>query len=150
VVLVLVLLFVVLPIVEIFVIIKVAGAIGGWDTLGLLIASSIVGAYLVRHEGWTVMRRVRDQLDRGVMPAREVIDGVLVLAGGVLMIVPGFVTDGVGLLLLFPPTRVVARTALIRRYRNRIDIITPRRRGGGPHERGPDGHSDGPPGVIDV
>ena len=148
--LVLVLLFIVVPIVEIAVAVKVAGVIGGWNTIGLLVATSIIGAYLVRHEGFVVLRRVQEQLNRGNMPGRELIDGALVLTGGVLMVVPGFVTDVVGLLLLFPPTRALARGLAIRRFRNRVAIYAPgrtdvwRNRPRGPNDR------NGPDDVIDV
>src|SRR5579871_6139763 len=98
-----------MPIIEIAVAVKVADVIGGWNTIGLLVATSIIGAILVRHEGFLVMQSIRRQLDRGRMPGRELVDGALVLTGGVLMVVPGFVTDVIGLALLFPPTRVLAR-----------------------------------------
>ncbi len=143
--------FIVLPLVEISVIVRVADAIGGWNTIGLLVAVSITGAYLVRHEGWVVFRRVTEQLDRGNLPAREMLDGALVLAGGVLMVTPGFVTDAMGLLLVFPPTRALARSVLITRLRNRIGIITPPRRGGRHDGWGGDGGDGGDGGgVIDV
>jgi UPF0716 protein FxsA len=143
-----ILLFIVVPLVEIVVIVKVAGAIGGWNTLALLITTSIIGAFLVRHEGFIVLRRVQAQLDRGVLPGRELVDGALVLVGGVLMLVPGFITDAAGLLLLFPPTRAGARSLLIRRFRNRIDVYVP---GGTDRWRGRGGpDQDGPPDVIDI
>ncbi len=130
----LVLLFIAVPIAETYVIVQVAGAIGGWDTIGLLVAISIAGAFLVRHEGFIVLRRVQEQLDRGRMPGRELVDGALVLVGGVMMLVPGFLTDGTGLLLLFPPTRAVARSLLIRRFHNRVEVYGPRRGPGGPDD----------------
>ena len=152
-----VLLFIILPIVEIFVIVKVAGEIGGWNTLALLVATSIIGAFLVRHEGFIVWRRIQEQLNRGNMPGRELVDGALVLAGGIMMMVPGFITDAVGLLLLFPPTRAVARGVLLRRFRNRVDVYVPggtdrwRGRGPGPSGPPPGGPgASGPGGVIDV
>lgn len=131
------LVFVVLPIVEITVAIQVAHHIGGADTIGLLVLFSIAGAWLARREGFSVLRRMRDQVDNGVVPTNELIDGALVFAGGVLLFVPGFVTGALGLVLLFPPSRFAARSALKRRFRGRVYRLGP----GGP---------SGPGGVIDV
>ena len=122
------LVFVVLPILEITVAIQVAHHIGGLDTIGLLILVSIVGAWLARREGFSVLRRMRDQVDNGVVPTNEVIDTGLVFAGGVLLFVPGFVTGTLGLVLLFPPARVGVRSLLKRRFRGRVYRLGP----GGP------------------
>ena len=146
-------LFIAVPIAEIAVAVKVADAIGGWNTIGLLIATSIVGAILVRHEGFLVLQKVRRQLDAGHMPGRELVDGALVLVGGVMMVVPGFITDAFGLFLLFPPTRAVARSVLIRRFRNRVDVYVPRPGRPGPRNGGGGGGRNGgggPDDVIDV
>jgi UPF0716 protein FxsA len=133
-------LIVVVIVVEIAVIIQVAHAIGALNTIALLILVSVAGAYLTKHEGFVVLRRVRAQLDAGHMPAAELVDGLLVLAAGVLLFVPGFVTAGIGLLILFPPTRALFRTFLRRRFDVRVY------RGGGRDGRGPDDHG----GAIDV
>ena len=122
------LVFVVLPILEITVAIQVAHHIGGLDTIGLLILVSIVGAWLARREGFSVLRRMRDQVDNGVVPTNEVIDTGLVFAGGVLLFVPGFVTGALGLVLLLPPARVGVRSLLKRRFRGRVYRLGP----GGP------------------
>jgi UPF0716 protein FxsA len=113
-------LFILVPMVEIYVIIQVGHAIGALDTIALLVLVSLVGAWLTRHEGFVVLRRLRAQIDAGRAPTGELIDGALVLGAGVLMLTPGFVTDVVGLLVLFPPTR-----ALLRRYlRRRFEVRT--------------------------
>lgn len=111
---------VVLAMVEIYAIVRVAGAIGALDTIALLIVVSVIGAWLTKHEGFVVLRRLRAQLDAGRAPADALIDGVLVLSAGVLLMVPGFVTDAVGLLVLFPPTRVPLRRYLRRRFSVRV------------------------------
>ena len=121
-------------------IIQVAHAIGALDTIALLILVSVVGAYLTKHEGFVVLRRLRAQLDAGRVPAAELVDGVLVLAAGVLLLVPGFVTAGIGLLILFPPTRALFRGYLRRRFDVRVY-----RGGGGPHD-----DRDHGGGIIDV
>jgi UPF0716 protein FxsA len=112
--------FIVIPTVEIYVIVQVGHAIGALNTVGVLLLLSIAGAWLAKHEGMSVLSRLRDQLDKGTMPTNELIDGVLVLAGALLLLTPGFVTDAVGLLLLFPPTRALARVWVRRRFRLRI------------------------------
>jgi UPF0716 protein FxsA len=137
----LVLLFVVIPIVEIYVAVLVGHAIGALNTIGLLLLLSIVGVWLTKQQGLSVISRIRRQLDAGRMPTNELIDGGLVVAGGVLLIAPGFVTDALGLLLLFPPTRMVARGILKRRFHGRVTYL------GGPTGNG---RLDGPDDVIDV
>ncbi len=107
----LVLLFVLVPILELFVIIQVGQAIGAWWTIALLVAGSILGSLLMRAQGRAVWRRFNDALRAGRPPATEVADGALVIFGGALLLTPGFVTDILGILLLLPPTR-----ALVRRY----------------------------------
>jgi UPF0716 protein FxsA len=113
-------LFIVVPMVEIYVIIRVGHSIGALDTIGLLIVVSVVGAWLTRHEGFVVLRRLRAQLDAGRVPTRELVDGVLVLCAGVLMMTPGFVTDAIGLLVLFPPTRALLGRYLRHRFEARM------------------------------
>ncbi len=119
---VLAILFLVVPIVELAVIVKVAGVFGLGSTLLLLIAVSVVGAWLVKREGIGVIRRVRATLDQGELPHREVLDGALILLAGVLMLTPGFVTDVLGLVLLFPPTRLAVRTALLGRFKRQLHV----------------------------
>lgn len=117
-------LFIVLPIVEIWVLIRVAGVIGGLEAVSLVILVSMVGAWLVRREGLGVLRKVERRLAEGRLPSRELVDGVLIAVGGALMLTPGFVTDAVSLLLLFPPTRIVVRTWLMARYSGRVRTAT--------------------------
>ena len=131
--------------VEIFVMIKIGSAIGAFNTIAILILVSIFGLWLTKHAGFAVLNRMRVQVEAGKMPTAEIIDGVLVLAAGLLLVFPGFVSDAFGLLLLFPPTRNVARGFAMRRIRARVQIFQIRRPDRGP-EVGP-----GPgPDVIDV
>ena len=145
-------LFVVLPIIEIWVLIRVAAVVGGLEAVSLVILVSVVGAWLVRREGMGVLRKVEQRLAAGELPSRELVDGVLIAVGGALMLTPGFVTDAVSLLLLFPPTRIVARTWLMTRYRGRIHTAPfggPGAFGGfGPAFRPGDGFGGGD--VVDV
>ncbi|WP_419924475.1 FxsA family protein [Candidatus Poriferisocius sp.] len=121
----LVLLFIAVPLVELFVIVETARSIGTLETIGLLILVSVVGAWMVKAQGMAVLWRVRSKLHEGQMPGRELVDGALVLFAGALMLTPGFATDAFGLLLLFPPTRMAIRPILIRRFRHRVAYFGP-------------------------
>ncbi|MEN3271502.1 MAG: protein FxsA [Actinomycetota bacterium] len=118
--LVLALLFLVIPIVELYVIIQVAHAIGVFDTLGLLVLDSIVGGWLMKREGMGVLRRLQAKLSTGDLPSTELVDGFLILFGGALMLAPGFLTDLLGMALLLPPIRAVARRVLARRFKSTV------------------------------
>lgn len=109
----LVLLFVVVPIVELYVIIQVGGAIGVLPTIGLLVAGSILGSVLMRSQGRAAWRNFQAAATSGKVPAREVLDGALVIFGGALLLTPGFVSDALGVALLLPPTRAVVRRMLV-------------------------------------
>jgi len=106
--------FVAVPIIEIAVFIEVGGAIGLWPTLGIVILTAIAGTWLLRLQGLAVLARIRNQLDRGQMPATELFDGACLLVAGVLLLTPGFVTDACGLLLFVPPVRTALRRWLAR------------------------------------
>jgi UPF0716 protein FxsA len=109
-------LFVVVPILEIYVIIQVGQAIGALWTIALLIADSIAGSLLMKSQGRAAWRRFQLALGEGRVPAREVLDGVLVIFGGAFLLTPGFCSDIVGALLLLPPTRAIIRRMLMRRF----------------------------------
>src|SRR3954449_10764237 len=118
----LVLLFIVVPVVELFVIIQVGEAIGVLPTIALLIADSVLGSLLMRSQGRAAWRRFNAVLAEGRVPHREVLDGVLVIFGGALLLTPGFVTDILGVVLLLPPTRAVIRGLLVRRLLPRMVV----------------------------
>ena len=111
----LVILFIVVPIAELALLIQVGQAIGVWWTVLILIADALLGSYLLRTQGRLAWRRFNEALATGRLPHREVVDGVLVIFGGVLLLCPGFITDIFGVLFLFPPTRVVLRRLLVRK-----------------------------------
>lgn len=108
----LILLFIGLPLIELYVLIQVGSEIGALSTILLLILTAVVGIWIVRYQGFGVLMRVRDLLDRGEVPAIELLDGALILVAGLCLILPGFVTDSLGFLLLIPPLR----RRLIERY----------------------------------
>ena len=115
-------LLVVVPIIELYVFIQVSNAIGFLNALGIVILISIFGCWLVKRAGTKVWARFNEQLVAQRTPSKEVADGVCLLIAGALLIVPGFVTDAIGLLLLLPPIRSVASKALVRRYTGRAGV----------------------------
>jgi UPF0716 protein FxsA len=118
----LVALFIVVPLAELYVILKVGDAIGAVWTIVLLAVDSLVGSLLLRAQGRSVWRRFNETMASGRMPHREVLDGVLVIFGGAFLITPGFLTDIVGLALLVPPTRALVRRVLARRLGRRVAV----------------------------
>jgi UPF0716 protein FxsA len=119
-------LFIVVPLAELYVILKVGDAIGAIWTIVLLAADSVLGSMLLRAQGRSVWRRFNETMAAGRVPHRELIDGVLVIFGGAFLITPGFLTDIVGLVLLIPPTRAVVRRLLARRLGRRVAVATTR------------------------
>jgi UPF0716 protein FxsA len=122
------LLFVVVPLVEIYVFVQVAGAIGVLPALAALLAVSFLGVWLVKAEGLGVLRRMQSTVNRGDVPTAEVVDGGLLVVAGALCILPGFVTAAAGLLLLLPPLRALVRNRLLLRWGGNGGIGTGRQR----------------------
>lgn len=116
----LVLLFVLVPIAELAIIIQVGQALGVWVTIAILVADSVLGSLLMRSQGRATWRRFDDALQTGRVPAKEVLDGGLVIFGGACLLTPGFITDLFGLALLLPPSRAVLRRLLMRRLGLRL------------------------------
>jgi UPF0716 protein FxsA len=111
-VLLLVIAFIVVPLLELYVIIQVGGAIGVGPTIALLLIDSLLGAFLLRHQGRSAWVAFNRALAESRVPAKEVLDGVLIIFGGALLLTPGFLTDILGLVLLIPPTRAIVRSFL--------------------------------------
>src|SRR5688572_26197593 len=118
--LVLLLIFIVVPLAELYVIFKVGEAIGVPLTILLLAADSVIGSLLLKSQGRAVWLRFSETMAAGRVPHREVLDGVLVIFGGAFLITPGFITDILGILLLLPPTRVLMRGLVVRAFRGRV------------------------------
>ena len=116
----LLLLFLIVPLLELYVILQVGEAIGVLPTIAILIADSVLGSVLMRSQGRLAWRRFNLAIAEGRPPAREAIDGVLVIFGGALLLTPGFVTDVLGLVLLLPFTRPLVRRLLVRRFASRM------------------------------
>ena len=121
------LLFLIVPFIELYVLIQVGQVIGALPTIGLLIAISVIGAWLVKREGFATLARARERIDAGQMPGRELVDGVLILFAGALLVSPGFLTDVVGVLLLLPPVRATLRGATVGWLARRAGVRLDRR-----------------------
>ncbi|HWO84379.1 MAG TPA: FxsA family protein [Solirubrobacterales bacterium] len=126
----LVILFIVVPIAELYVIIQVGQLIGVVPTLFLLLADALLGSWLLKHEGRGAWRRFNEALAGRRFPGREVADGALIIVGGTLLLTPGFITDIFGLFLLLPPTRAITRRLLKRFTIGRFAVVG--MSGGGP------------------
>ena len=112
---------IVVPVVELAVMVQVASVIGVLPTVALVLASCVLGAWLMKVEGLGVLRRMQAQLADGQVPADDVVDGVLILIGGLLMVLPGLITSALGLLLLVPPVRSLLRPIVIARATRRAE-----------------------------
>ena len=117
------LLFVIVPIVELYTIIRMSGYIGFLNTLGVMLLIAVVGSWLVKREGLRVWRRFNESVAAGQVPTRDIVDGVLILGAGALLLTPGFFSDVLGLLMLFPPTRAFFRRLVLRKSRRNIVVI---------------------------
>jgi UPF0716 protein FxsA len=97
--------FVVVTLAEIYVLVSVGGAIGAWSTILLVIITALIGSTLLKQQGWSIMAKAQQSIAEGRTPALEMLEGVVILVSGVLLLTPGFITDGLGLLGLMPWSR---------------------------------------------
>lgn len=159
--LILVLLFIVLPIAELYVIIQVGDWIGIWPTIALLLLDGFLGAALLRSQGRVAWRRFQEALGRSKVPAKEVYDGAAIIFGGALLMTPGFITDVFGFILLIPPSRAAVRKLMLgtaRRFGPLRSVFfvydrVPRgsaSNGGGPQRTPPPGGWRPPPATGDA
>lgn len=117
----LILLFTILPALELALLIKVGSHIGAFNTILIVILTGAVGAVLARYEGFRVLTKIQDSLQKGIMPSTDLLDGMMILAGGVALLTPGFITDILGLLLLFPVSRAGIKWLLRRKFQSMIE-----------------------------
>ena len=120
---VLALIFLLVPLAELYVIIQVGQAFGALNTIGLLILVSAVGAWLAKREGMGVWRRFQRQVESGAVPGKEIADGVMILFAAALLMTPGFLTDVLAISLLLPPVRAAIRAIVLRRAARRAGIV---------------------------
>ena len=105
----LILIFIIVPLMEILLLIEIGSRIGTLNTISIIIVTGILGGYMMRHQGFAILANIRMNLSQGRMPTGELINGALVLVGGILLLTPGFFTDAVGFVLLVPTTRGFVR-----------------------------------------
>ena len=121
----LLLLFTVVPLVELFLLVKLGTVVGVGPTIGLVIFTGVLGAWLARQQGLGVLRRLRVELAEGRLPAGALIDGLLILVAGAVLLTPGLLTDALGFVLLVPPTRAVVRRIVAARFARRKESERP-------------------------
>jgi UPF0716 protein FxsA len=110
------------PILEFAVFLEIADRIGGWEALVVLVGMSLLGVWMVKVQGVGVIRRMRAELSARQVPGRAIVDGGLILVAAGLLVIPGFATATLGLLLLTPPVRAAVREALVRRWTRRYGL----------------------------
>ncbi|MEH7352969.1 FxsA family protein [Neobacillus drentensis] len=116
----LIILFIAIPAAEIGLLLFSGKTIGVWPTILLIILTGVIGAYLAKREGLQTIRKAQEQLRNGEIPGEAVLDGICILIGGILLLLPGFITDISGFLLLFPPTRRLFKFLMINSIRKKI------------------------------
>jgi len=124
------LLFIVLPIVEILILVKIGMVTSFWVPIAIVIVTGVVGTALARREGWKVLERMREDAKTGQMPADSLIDGFLVLLAGVLFVLPGVLTDVVGIVLLFPPSRSLVKRGVAAWFKRNVKVHVGHTQGG--------------------
>lgn len=122
----LILLFTIVPVIELALLIKVGQYIGTANTVAVVILTGVTGAYLAKMQGLITLRRIQDEANRGLMPADKLFDGAVILCSGVLLITPGFITDLIGLAGLFPLTRNLLKQYLKRKIGERLSGTVPK------------------------
>ncbi|OQX07649.1 MAG: FxsA protein [Thiothrix lacustris] len=122
-------LFLVIPFIELWLLIKVGSAIGALATILLLMLSGFLGMYLLRHQGLSTLAKFQRDMQAGQRPAKSLLEGMMLLLGGLLFIIPGFFTDIIGLILLLPPTRYLLVKFLLKNGAGYQYTSTPRSSG---------------------
>lgn len=110
----LLILFVIVPVTELYILIEVGKKIGGLTTIGIIILTGIIGAYLVKGQGFMILKKIQSDLNEGIIPGDSLIQGAIILAGGIFLLTPGFVTDIIGFIFLIPVSRRVVKKYLLK------------------------------------
>lgn len=110
-----------MPVIEIIVLLLSGNVIGFWPTLFLIVATGLIGAYLAKRQGMETWKKAQEQIRYGMMPGNEIIDGICIFFGAALLLSPGLISDIIGLILVFPPTRNLLKPIVIRFIMNRMN-----------------------------
>ena len=116
----LLILFVIVPVTELYILIEVGKKIGSLTTIGIIILTGIIGAYLVKSQGFMILRKIQNDLNEGIMPGDSLIQGAIILAGGILLLTPGFITDILGFIFLIPVSRNIVKKYLLKWLKGKI------------------------------
>ena len=130
----LILLFTVLPALELTLLIKVGSHIGVFNTLSIVVLTGVAGAYLARIQGVAAFSKIQSNLNKGNLPSDAMTDGLMIFAGGIVLLTPGLITDSIGFLLLIPWTRALLKTWVSRKFKDMVDrgqVVTVKKFGGG-------------------
>ena len=117
----LIFLFTLIPLMELSLLIELGRQIGLGEAIAIVILTGIAGAYLAKYEGFRVVYRIRQELNEGRIPAEELLNGVIILAGGLLLLTPGLITDAVGFLALIPSSRQFIKQYMRKKFEQKID-----------------------------
>jgi len=112
--------FVIVPVTELYILIEVGKKIGSLTTIGIIILTGIIGAYLVKSQGFMILKKIQNDLNEGIMPGDSLIQGAIILAGGILLLTPGFVTDIAGFIFLIPVSRNIVKKYLLKWLKGKI------------------------------
>ena len=116
----LLILFVIIPVTELYILIEVGKRIGSLTTISIIIFTGILGAYLVKNQGFMILRKIQHDLNEEIMPGDSLIQGAIILAGGILLLTPGFVTDILGFIFLTPASRNIVKKYLLKWLKGKI------------------------------
>jgi len=118
----LLLIFIAVPMIELALLIEIGSRIGSIETIGIIILTGAIGAYLAKQEGLRTIFKIQENLRQGIIPAREMVDGLIILLSGAFLITPGFLTDIVGFVLLIPYTREIIKIWLYNKFKDKIHM----------------------------
>ncbi len=116
----LLILFIIIPVVELYILIEVGKKIGSLPTIGIIVLTGILGAYLVKRQGFMILKKIQNDLNEGIMPGDSLIQGAIILIGGILLLTPGFITDIIGFVFLIPVSRLVVKKYLLKWLKGKI------------------------------
>jgi UPF0716 protein FxsA len=116
----LLILFIIIPVVELYTLIEIGKKIGTLPTMGIIILTAILGAYLVKNQGFMILKKIKNNIKEGIMPGDSLIQGAIILAGGILLLTPGFITDTIGFIFLIPGSRKIVKKCLLKWLKGKI------------------------------
>jgi len=117
----LLILLIVVPVVELYILIEIGQQIGAFTTIGIIVLTGIVGAYLVKNQGFMVLKKIQYDLNQNILPGDSLLQGIIILAGGIFLLTPGFITDIIGFIFLIPISREIVKKYLLIWLKRKID-----------------------------